>query len=156
MGSVVHLLRTIPNSKIQIGLKRYDDYVTKYFEKIIGSSLNSSSKTQFRLPIRKGGFGFRSTDLHSEAAYKASYSIFMDPNYKQTQKIISEILDNNLYSEFLENLDTEDQIRIRFCTEPQAGAWISAPPSFFWSYFRPFQLPNNLYMVAWIKSITCS
>ena len=95
-ASIVHLLRTIPAVKIQTGLERYDYYVAYYFEKIIGSCLNKNAKTQFRLPIRNGGFGFRSVVLHSEAAYKASHGIFLNPEFSQTQKMFSEILDNKL------------------------------------------------------------
>ena len=43
-----------------------------------------------------GGFGFRSSVLHSEAAYKASHGIFLDPGYDQTQNMLSEILANKL------------------------------------------------------------
>ena len=79
MASIVHLLRTIPGTKIQESLERYDYYVGYYFERIIGTCLNNNAKTQFRLPIRMGGFGFRSVVLHSEAAYKASHGIYLNP-----------------------------------------------------------------------------
>ena len=128
LSSIVHLIRTIPATKIQKSLERFDYYVAYYFERIIGCSLDNNAKTQFRLPIRKGGFGLKSAVLHSEAAYKASHGIFLDPSFYQTQKMLSEILDNNLYSDFLANLDNEDQIRLKYCAEPHVGAWISAPP----------------------------
>ena len=95
-ASILHLLRTIPSTKIETGLAKYDDYVAYYFEKIIGSGLNNNAKIQFRLPIRMGGFGFRSVVLHSEAAYKPSNGIFLDPEYSQTQNMLSELLDNKL------------------------------------------------------------
>ena len=98
------------------------------FERIIGSSLNNNAKTQFRLPIRMGGFGFRSAVMHSEAAYRASYGIFLDTEFYQTQKLLSEELDDKLYTDFMENLDYDDQIRFKYCAEPHVGAWISAPP----------------------------
>ena len=116
--TIVHLLRTIPGEKIQTGLERYDYYVAYYFEKIIGSCLNKNAKTQFRLPIRNGGFGFRSVVLHSEAAYKASHGIFLNPEFSQTQKMFSEILDNKLYQEFIDDIDIEDQVRMKYCSFP--------------------------------------
>src|SRR5262245_61275034 len=103
IASIIHLIRTIPVSKIQRGLENYDYFVGYYFERIIGCSLDHNAKTQFRLPIRKGGFGFRSAVLHSEAAYKASHGIFLDPGFYQTQKLLSEELDNKLYRDFIEN-----------------------------------------------------
>ena len=75
-----------------------------------------------------GGFGFRSVVLHSEAAYKASNGIFLDPEFSQTQNMLSELLDNKLFKDFLDNLPIEDQIRIKYCTKPHTGAWITAPP----------------------------
>src|SRR3984957_19837679 len=127
-ASILHLLRTIPSTKIETGLAKYDDYVAYYFEKIIGSGLNNNAKTQFRLPIRMGGFGFRSVVLYSEAAYKASTGIFLDPEFSQTQNMLSELLDNKLFKDFLDNLPIEDQIRIKYCIKPHTGAWITAPP----------------------------
>src|SRR3984885_13531760 len=75
-----------------------------------------------------GGFGFRSVVLHSEAAYKASNGIFLDPEFSQTQNMLSELLDNKLFKDFLDNLPIEDQIRIKYCIKPHTGAWITAPP----------------------------
>ena len=37
-------------------------------------------------------------------------------------------MDNKLYHDFLDDLDYEDQIRLKYCTQPHAGAWITAPP----------------------------
>jgi len=44
------------------------------------------------------------------------------------KKKLSEILDDKLYNDFIENIDIEDQIRVKYCTQPHVGAWLSAPP----------------------------
>ena len=59
---------------------------------------------------------------------EASHGIYLNPEYTHTQKMLSETLDNKLFSDFLDSLDIEDHIRIEYCTKPHVGAWISAPP----------------------------
>jgi hypothetical protein len=41
---------------------------------------------------------------------------------------LSEILDEKLFNDLFDNLEIEDQIRLKYCTEPHVGSWLSAPP----------------------------
>ena len=50
------------------------------------------------------GFGFRSSTLHSQPAYQASHGIYLDPEFSLTQKMLSEVVDNKLYTDFLDTV----------------------------------------------------
>jgi len=69
---VIFTIRTCPPEFIRKELARFDSMVKDCFHSIIGTSTTSTAWIQATLPLRLGGFGLRSSLLHSPAAFSAS------------------------------------------------------------------------------------
>ena len=68
-------IRAIHPSITQAFCKEFDNKVMNTFEQLNGlPPLSADVRTQISLPIKNSGFGLRSTEIHSMAAYTASHN----------------------------------------------------------------------------------
>ena len=139
-------------------MEKFDTDVHHSFAECTGVDVPDSAWRQVQLSLRRGGFGLRSSALHSSAAYVASVcgsdSVISTPHLEKaithyntcvplsdsvsissledrtpTQKNLSDMIEEMQFNSLLNSCSIADEARLLFVSSPHASAWVSVVPS---------------------------
>ena len=156
---LVHLARAVPPSFSQSVLQLFDQNVQKCYTSCTGVHPSIAAWKQAQLSLSRGGLGLHSLSHHAPAAFIASLcfsglgsnshvyllqsleifnsSVHQSDNMQigsvleklPSQKILSSILDDNLFRILQGSLSIADRARILSTSSPHASSWLMVIPS---------------------------